>query len=298
VTRIKAVSDCSLCLLKLALTSADAAGAPEELRLAAVRAALAALAEDDFSRQPPAIARAVLDRVYPALGNPDPFARIKSDHNRKALELSDRWAPDYLAAAADADDRLERALRTALVGNGMDPATLPDNSDPASFESWLKVPWSIFDFAAFKDGIAPGRSLLYLCDNAGEIAFDRFLIRELLERGLKVTVSVKDGPALNDATLEDALEVGLDWVEGGGGRARLISTGQATMGVDLPDAAPEWLEAFHGADLVLAKGQANLESLHDSGREVFFLTLVKCTHVARYYDLKKGSALFLRSGRE
>lgn len=295
---MKTVADCSLCLLKLAHTSADAAGVPEELRLAAVRAALAALAADDFSRKPPAIARAVLDRVYPALGNPDPFARVKSEHNRKALGLSDHWAPGYLAAATDSDDRLGRALRAALVGNGMDLATLPDNSDPANFESWLRVPWSIFDFDAFKAQVVPGRSLLYLCDNAGEIAFDRFLLRELLERGLRVTVSVKDGPALNDATLEDALEVGLDRVEGDGRRVRLISTGQATMGVDLPEASPEWLEAFHGADLVVAKGQANLESLHDCGREVFFLTLVKCTHVSRYYGLKKGSALFLRGGRE
>jgi damage-control phosphatase, subfamily I len=291
--KMRTVSDCSVCLLKLAQTAARAMGADEALQMKATRAALEVLVKDDFTRVPPAIAGDLLAAVYAALDNEDPFRAIKAEHNAAARALVEAWAPGYLAEARDDDDRLARAVRAALVGNALDLATLPDDADPANFQQWLKAPWAVYNWDDFRTRLAPAREVLYLCDNAGEIAFDRVLVRELLARGKRVTAAVKSGPALNDATLEDARSVGLD-----DGSVRVITTGVAAMGVDPARAGREWIEAFERADLVIAKGQANLESLHDYGREVFFLTLIKCTHVSRYYGLKKGEAMLYRGGRE
>lgn len=292
------VADCALCLLKLAHTSASAMAAPESARLAAVRSALEVLARDDFSRIPPAIARDVLDAVNGSLGTADPFREIKSEHNEKARALAAEWAPGYIAGAAGDDGRLARALRVAIVGNGLDLATLPEEADPANFRKWIEAPWAVNHFGDFNARLAEAGQLLYLCDNAGEIAFDAYLVRELARRGKRVTVSVKGGPALNDAERLDAAEAGMEDLVSEGLPVDLIDTGQANMGVDISSAGKEWAEAFNKAELVLAKGQANLECLHDVGREVFFLTLIKCSHVAKYYGLPKGAAMFYRGGVE
>lgn len=295
---MRTVSNCALCLLKLAATAADAMAAPEPMRLRAVKAALEALSAADFRRIPPAIAGDVLERVYAALETADPFAAVKAEHDRKALALAQAFAPSYLAAARGPANRLDRAVRLALAGNMIDLATLPGEADPAGFEKWLAVPWAIHDGEAFAAGLERTADVLYLCDNAGEVAFDRVLAQEILDRGKRVTVAVKGGPALNDATLTDARAVGLDKLGGPGGPLALITTGGATMGVDLGRASAEFLAAFRSAGMVIAKGQANLESLHDAGRDIFFLTLVKCAHVSRHYGVDKGRALLYQGGRE
>lgn len=292
---MKAVSHCSLCLLKLAHTAAQAVEAPEPQRLAAVKAALEVLARDEFSRIPPAIAGDVLEAVNRVLGVSDPFAEIKAEHDERALELVEKWAPAYLGKAATPEDRLLSAMRAALAGNGLDLATIPEQAQPERFEKWLEVPWAVNHFEEFNSDLADAKTVLYLCDNAGEVAFDKVLIQELLDRGKQVVISVKGGPALNDATMEDARRVGLDRLSGS---ARLITTGRAEMGVDLARAAPDWREQFDRADLVIAKGQANLESLHDAGRTVYFITLIKCSHVADHYGLAKGSAMLLKGGSD
>ena len=45
--------------------------------------------------------------------------------------------------------------------------------------------------------------ILYLTDNAGEVFFDVFVIRELIKMGKEVIVSPKSAPIINDATIED-----------------------------------------------------------------------------------------------
>ena len=292
------VSDCSVCLLKLAKTSADAVSAPEALRFSAVKAALQVLARDDFTRIPPAIARDVLNAVNAALGVSDPFAAIKSEHNRNALKMVKEWVPDFLAQAKDDKDRLLRCVRVALVGNILDLATVPELSDTSHVKKYLDVEFAVFHWEEFQRVLLQTAEVFYLCDNAGEIAFDCVLIQELLDRKKKVIVSVKGGPALNDATMTDALAVGLDKLSGPFGPVKIITTGQPNMGIDLKNAPEEWDRLFSGAGMVIAKGQANLESLHTCGREVFFITLVKCTHVSRYYRVKKGLAMLYQGGIE
>ncbi len=295
---MKAVSDCALCLLKLAHTAADAAGASEKDRLSGVKAALEVLANDDFSRIPPAIARDILEAVSVELDNPDPFSEIKSKHNQRAMELVEEWAPDFLKEAEEGDERLAMAVRVSLAGNGMDLATVPEDAEPDRFRKWVEAPWTVRHFDALKADLDSFKNVLFLCDNAGEVAFDKVLLEALLERGVDVTVSVKSGPALNDATMDDAYEVGLDKLSVNGRSLNLITTGQATMGVDLDNASAEFKDAFRNAGVVVGKGQANLESLHDCGRPVYFITLVKCGHVSKYYGIAKGSAMLYRGGVE
>ncbi len=293
---MKAVSACAECLVRLAGTTADAAGADQKTRLECVRAALKILVHDRFDRPPPEIAFDILEQVYKVLENPDPFKDIKSDCNKAGLEVSRKMAKSLEGLAGD--QRLEAAIRLAVCGNLIDFATMGEIDIENDAPALIEQPFSIMQLDELLAALGNAASILFLADNAGEIAFDRFLIQELLDRGKQLTIALKTGPALNDALLEDAIEVGLDTLEGPAGRVRLISTGTARMGVKLEDSSPEFLDAIESSDFILAKGQANLETLLGSGLNIFFLSLVKCAPLAGMVGVDEASAILLweRSG--
>jgi len=128
------------------------------------------------------------------------------------------------------------------------------------------------------------RNVLYLADNAGETVLDRLLI-EVLEP--PVTYVVKGGPAVNDATREDAREAGLEGV------CEIIDNGAPTLGTLLERCSPELRRRFAAADLVIAKGMANYESLSGSRKGLFFLLQAKCAVIASHLEVPERSLLVL-----
>lgn len=92
----------------------------------------------------------------------------------------------------------------------------------------------------------------------------------------KITVVVKGGPAINDALRADATVAGLDgWVA-------VTDTGCDGAGIQLEACSPEFRRRFARADLIIAKGQANFESLDGSGQNIIFLFKVKCVVMGQY----------------
>lgn len=141
--------------------------------------------------------------------------------------------------------------------------------------------------AALREASGRARDLLYLADNAGEIALDRLLIDQL-PRGA-VTVAVRGRAVINDATLHDAHFVGL------GKRAKPIDNGSDAPGTLLADCSAEFREAFARADLIIAKGQGNYESLAGtSDRPIWFLFVPKCPLAARHVGAPQD-ALVIKS---
>jgi len=135
----------------------------------------------------------------------------------------------------------------------------------------------------------PVKQILYLADNTGETVFDRVLIETL---DLPVIYAVKEGPILNDATREDAIAAGLDQV------AKIVSTGSDAPGTILARCSESFQQLYNQAKLIIAKGQANYETLSAGGPRVFFLLQAKCPVIAgdlgvplRSIILKQGSGL-------
>lgn len=140
---------------------------------------------------------------------------------------------------------------------------------------------------AFKEAVSQAERILFLADNAGEIAFDRLLI-ELLPTE-KVTVAVKGKPVINDATLEDARMTGLtDLVE-------VVDNGSDAPGTILASCSQAFRDRFEKAYLVIAKGQGNYESLSDSDKDIFFILKVKCPVIAQGLHCAAGSMILQRS---
>jgi len=180
-------------------------------------------------------------------------------------------------------------VRLAIAGNVIDlgaKSGLTEDEARQSAASALDQPLC-GPLAALRQAAARAQRILYLCDNAGEIIFDRVLIAQL-PRG-RVTVAVRGRAVLNDATREDAVLAGLPAL------AEVIDNGSAAPGTVLEDCAPEFRRRFAGADLIIAKGQGNFESLHAEAAPLFCLFRVKCPFVAEHSGHPIGSHVVWRA---
>jgi uncharacterized protein with ATP-grasp and redox domains len=170
----------------------------------------------------------------------------------------------------------------AIAGNIIDLAANSSYDLWATVQRVLDQPFAIDDSEAFRDALASADTLLYLADNAGETVFDRVLI-ETLER--PVLYAVKGGPVLNDATMDDALAAGLDEV------ADLVSTGSDAPGTVLGTCSAEFRRLYEEAQLIVAKGQANYETLSGEGERLFFLLQTKCPVIAQDVGVPQGGVV-------
>ena len=120
---------------------------------------------------------------------------------------------------------------------------------------------------------------------------DTLLVTELQRHRCQVTVAVKGGPITSDAVWQDAHDVGMDTL------APVVLTGADTLGLPLDEMSPTVRDELRQADLVLSKGQANFETLDETGREVFHILRAKCDHTAAYLGVPRGAAVVVRTPR-
>ena len=120
---------------------------------------------------------------------------------------------------------------------------------------------------------------MYLVDNTGEIVFDKLLLAKIREYGLDITIAVKSEPILNDATMVEALDVGLDEF------GELVEIGAGTVGYVDSEISDEFREIFNSHEFVISKGMGNYEGLTEidlSSKDIYFLFCVKCNTIARH----------------
>ncbi len=279
--------DCTPCLLRLALGSARQVSDDDDLHEKVVREALRALADMDMSEPPPAMARHILRGLRRLINNDDPYRRIKEQCNRTALQL----LPELKEMVRTADDPFDMAVRLAIAGNIIDTAVHSDLDDAdihAALEHAVAAPFE-GDVLAFAHSVQRADRILYLADNAGEIVFDRLLLEQLPTA--RTTVVVRGKPVINDATIDDARMAGLPEL------VQVIGNGSDVPGTILPTCSREFRNRFDEADLIIAKGQGNYETLSDvPGKDVIFLLKVKCPVVARDLGCDIGCMVLRRSG--
>lgn len=200
----------------------------------------------------------------------DRFRQEKADSNRFVLERLE----NIRQAAAAAPDPLYAGLQLAALGNYLDFAALGHSVDFSELDTLLEKSRDLaLDkavYAQLRRELETARELLYLTDNAGEIGFDRVLGELLAEHypNLTITFCVRGGPAVNDATREDAAFLGLPFP--------VIDNGSRISGTEIESLGDEARAALERADVILAKGQGNTETMYGCGFNVYYLFLVKC----------------------
>jgi len=282
---MKTYRDCVPCMSRQALHSVHMAVDDEAVRGQVMREVERAFRDMDMRQSPPVMGQRIHRIIRQATGNRDPYREVKDRFNRLALELY----PALKARVKGSAGPTEAAVRLAIAGNIIDSGAnsgLDEGHVRAAVESAFAEPL-VGDAEEFAEAVSTAEKILYLADNAGEIVFDRLLIEILpLE---KVTVAVRGAPVINDATLEDAEKAGLlDLVE-------VIENGSDAPGTILDDCNDEFRKRFREADLIIAKGQGNYETLSEVDKEIFFLLKVKCPVIARDIGCEIGTMVLRRA---
>jgi len=185
-----------------------------------------------------------------------------------------------------AEDPILAGLQFAILGNYLDFSALGDQVSFEKLEQMLedalKMELDEDVLANFCRELEEGKRLLYLTDNAGEIGFDRIFAEAIAQRypHLEITFCVRGDIAQNDATREDAAEVGIPFP--------VIDNGNRVPGTQIDMLSREAKLALDSADVILAKGMANCETMSGCGYNVYYAFLVKCQ---RFVD-KFGKPMF------
>ncbi len=232
---------------------------------------------------PPEIAQRVYALVADITGNQDPCYEAKQIANQQALSLY----PGFKEVIAGSSDPLLVACKLAIAGNIIDLAQQASYGDLKSVADLaLAAPLGIDDYEKFRKCLHDSSLILYLGDNAGEIVFDRMLIEEMRKiKDSEIYFVVRENPIINDATRLDAVSTGMDKV------ARVISNGSDAPATILSQCSSQVLQLYHSADLIIAKGQGNYESLSDEKENIFFFLRAKCPLIARLLRVNVGDAI-------
>lgn len=212
------------------------------------------------------------------VGENDPFESEKKENNAMALEIYKSVKPKVQQST----DPFMMALKLAIAGNVMDYGAHSSFDINATIDKALKTTFAIDHSAELKTRISTAKNIMYLGDNAGEIVFDRLLIETIMHN--HITFAVRGKPILNDVTLEDALSVGMDKV------ADVISNGAGNPSTVLENCSDEFVQIFNHVDLIISKGQGNLEGLIElNDSRIFFLLMAKCDVIGERLGVNKGS---------
>lgn len=259
-----------------------------ELRKRGVIEAAKLMARINENSIPAVFGSEVFLGVYKVIGNDDPFKDYK--------ELSNRLAEKVVSDIEKEEIDLKTALKLAIIGNVIDFAV---GYSPERIEEDVKAMLGEELYVDHSDELferlEKAKALLYLTDNCGEIYFDRLFIRKLKEAfpHLEIYVAAKDGPIINDATVEDLERAGFEEF------TEIISTGTRIVGVPIDRVSSEFREVFEKADVIIAKGQGNFETLSEiKDDRVFYLLKAKCRPIARELGVPQGSMVCLRSGSQ
>ena len=211
------------------------------------------------------------------IGDRDPWMGLKERSNRMAMRLLPK-AKELVEAS---EDPFLATVIASIVGNSFDfgikgrkhfdPETMGNE-----FEGLMSEGLGVDNSLVLKALLKKGGEVLYCVDNCGEIVFDKLLVDQLRDYPVTITLLVKGGPVLTDATRDDAVEVGLaDMVDD------IIDTGTDHVGCWLPESDPELIRRVENADLILAKGMGYYEAFSEwAYRPIAHLLRTKCQPVA------------------
>ncbi len=283
---MKIYLDCYPCFIRQALHASRLAGGSSTQQHRVVIKTMTLLGKLRPGITPPEMACKVHRIVRKEISATDPYEKLKHAGTQAALKIY----PELKQLVADSKDPLDTAIRISIAGNIIDFGVAEYHHDLwETVEKVLKQQFDIDHGETFRSELQSADHVLFLADNAGETVFDRVMIEQLQ---IPVVYVVKGAPTLNDATIEDALAAGVDAV------AEIVDNGTDAPGTILSMCSPEFIDIFQAAPLIIAKGQANYESLSSTGSKVFCLLQIKCPVIAKDIGAPVGGIVIRQSSSD
>jgi len=245
--------------------------------------------------EPAPLSISLYQKLYTIAGIKDPYAEIK----RVSTEAAQKALPviDKIITPLEGEDRFRACIASAITGNVIDFNTAGHDPD---LENLVEIFTSIqSEGFAIDDSDQLWRSLqtrtgkiIFLADNAGEHILDIPLLRLLKDMGWSTTFIVKGQAMVNDVTIEEVRGTEIEDL------SEIADSGAWAHGVPKQMVSKEFLQLVSNSDMVIAKGQANIETFpeiqRESNIETYYITRAKCPHISQAVGAKKGDSVILR----
>lgn len=278
--------DCIPCILNMAVTSIRRLSL-DNIRFRSLFSRILripSLRGESWDITSPEVIESVMKLIVEETGDPDPFRAIKADQNKRIIEI----IPFLRKILSEASDPLYLAVKLAILGNTID---LMMGDRPTDIENFiterLRASLDRTAYLDFSEKLESCKSLVYLGDNAGEIVFDKLLIELITQRyDMDAVFIVRSVPTLNDATMDEAKNIGLDET------IRVVENGidGPCPGTLLDRCSAEVSKMVAGADMIIAKGGGNFDALEGEKPEIrdkiAFMLLSKCQPYCEYFGVR------------
>lgn len=272
---------CAPCLLSRVQFEAELSTNDVDLQKKAVLAGIEVLREYLIDGAPATHLSTKIHReAYRVLGDIDPY-REKKQHSNEAAKKLLPAVRDFVSET----DSFRRAVLASIIGNSFDFGVLGFDAEREVAKDTIMKQFGrgldVDDTDRMKSML---ENVVYLADNCGEIIFDTLLFEEIRKLGGRITLVVRGAPILNDVTMTEVWEIGLDRKVD-----RVLTTGSNAIGVCLREAPPELVRALGSASLIISKGMANYETMSEYGfKPIAYLLRTKCESVAEAMGLKRN----------
>ncbi len=288
---MKLQSDCLNCIVNMQADKYPP-DCSEEQKLVYKQKLFKVLAEGKPTESAPLLIKRITDIQVELFGKSSDYTEIKRFYNQYVVDKM----PVIEKHIMQSEDPLLRAIQYSLTGNFIDFGAMK-SVDNDKFEHLLENASSIQvgeEYQNIQDELQHARNLVVLTDNCGEIVFDKMLIRAVkrLYPDVHITVVVRGEAVLNDATMEDAMQIGL--ME----ECKVIGNGTNIAGTCLDLVSDEARLAISEADIIFAKGQGNFETLQDCGLNVYFLFMCKCKMFSKRFHVEQYSGMLINDKRK
>jgi len=276
--------DCIPCFQRQALQAVRFISDDEKLHQRVLREVAKKLLESNWDSTPPELAHQIHSIVKRITNENDPYKEVKRESNDLVLKIY----PELKQKVKKSRDPIRTAVRLAIAGNIIDFGVPQEFNLEDTIREVLKKKFAIDDYKKLKEKLKDAETLLFFVDNAGEIGLDKLLVETFLEAKKleKIDFVVKGGPIINDATLEDAVYMGLDGLPNS--EFLTISNGEVGTGpARSSQTVKRWIKEH---DLVISKGQGNYEGLSEHNG-LFFMLMVKCPIIASDLGVEVGDII-------
>ena len=289
---MKVSLECAHCLLERAINQVRLATDDPELQMRVITEMTKFLGANFNSESVPSNIGTDRDLIVQRMTGKDPYADLKRESNVMALNI----LPELIQLVDEANDPHSMFRTATLIAAAANAIEFDVSGREFSLDELRHILDNVeSDLAVdqvdeFRKLCENASEVIFLHDNAGEVVLDMILIREIKRLGPKVIAVVKGGPILNDATMIDAEEVNLlDYAD------EVIDTGAPAIGVNLERNSKEFLDIFHSAELIVAKGMGNFESLTEFDPEAptVHIMRTKCIPVAKHVGVQKNKNIVM-----
>ncbi|MGH4141047.1 damage-control phosphatase ARMT1 family protein [Clostridium sp.] len=280
--------ECIYCTIKKADSLFDQYETNKDKKLIFMKQVFKIISMSEKNDTSPYLSAQIMRFLNNDLNLGDVYYKIKKEYNELLISME----KEILSYIYNSDDKLFTALKYAMVGNFIDFGAM-DKVDIGQLKYLIKNASEqvidVIEYKSFLKQLKNAKQIVYIVDNAGEIVFDKVFIKIIKEMfpDVIIDVIVRGKPVYNDATIIDAEKVGLCNL------VNVIENGTDIPGTQLDEININSKQAIENADLIIAKGQGNFESLFGCGKNIFYIFLCKCDLFTKRFNIEKFKGIFV-----